>query len=301
MKQSKTYIALIISMVFWGFSFVWSKVALETYSPITIIFFRLIVSSIAILIFAKISKIKLKVSKKDLKLFVLLALFEPFLYFLGETFGLQKVSATTTAVLISIIPIFVPIFVFLIFKEKLRKINFIGSIISFIGILMIVLNNNFKLETSLSGILLISLAVFAAVGYSLAVKKIVEKYTPVLIVLYQNTIAIILFLPLFLYIDLESFINLEPNANSLFAIIELGIFASSIAFILFAYGITKIGVSKASFFTNLIPIFTSIIAFFILSEKLSFIKYLGIFVVVSGLFLSQLQSLNTKEIRIKKK
>jgi len=300
MKHTKTYIALIISMIFWGFSFVWSKVALETYLPITIIFFRLIVSSIAIFIFAKISKINLKIQKKHIKLFVLLAFFEPFLYFLGETFGLQKVSATTTAVLISTIPIFVPIFVFFIFKEKLSKINFIGSIISFIGILIIVLNNNFSLDASLSGILLIALAVFAAVGYSLAVKKIAEIYNPVLIVLYQNTIAILLFLPLFLQFDLKAFMNTSQNINSLLAIIELGIFASSIAFILFAYGIKKIGVSKAGFFTNLIPIFTSIIAFFILDEKLSFIKYLGIFIVVSGLFLSQSPSLKTRKLNAKK-
>jgi len=300
MKHAKTYIALIISMVFWGFSFVWSKVALEIYSPITIIFFRLIVSSIAILIFAKISKINLTIQKKDIKLFILLAFFEPFLYFLGETFGLQKVSATTTAVLISTIPIFVPIFVFFIFKEKLSKRNLIGSIVSFIGILMIILNNNLNLDDSFLGILLILLAVLAAVGYSIVVKNIVEKYNPVLIVLYQNTIAILLFLPLFLHFDLKAFTDIEQNANSLLAIIELGIFASSIAFILFAYGIKKIGVSKAGFFTNLIPIFTSIIAFFILGEQLSFIKYLGIFIVVSGLFLSQLPSVKTKKLSAKK-
>ncbi len=299
MKHTKTYIALIISMLFWGFSFVWSKVALETYSPITIIFFRLIVSSIAILIFAKISKINLTIQKKDIKLFILLAFFEPFLYFLGETFGLQKVSATTTAVLISTIPIFVPIFVFFIFKEKLSKINLIGSIVSFIGILMIVLNNKLNLDASFLGILLISLAVLSSVGYSIVVKNIVEKYNPVLIVLYQNTIAILLFLPLFLHFDLTAFTNIEQNTNSLLAIIELGIFASSIAFILFAYGIKKIGVSKAGFFTNLIPIFTSIIAFFVLDEQLSFMKYLGIFIVVSGLFLSQLPSLKTKKLSTK--
>jgi len=288
MKHQKTYIALTISMILWGFSFVWSKVALETYPPISVVLFRLIVSSVSIYTFVKIARIKFKLKKKDIKMFILLAFFEPFLYFLGETFGLQEVSATTTSVLISTIPIFVPIFVFIIYREKLSKINIIGSLVSFIGILFIVLNNNFELDASVLGISLIFLAVFAAIGYSLVVKQIAERYNPILIVLYQNTFAILLFFPLFLFLDFSTFINIKHNLNSLFAIFELGIFASSIAFILFAYGIKKIGVSKAGFFTNLIPIFTSIIAFFILDEKYSLIKYIGIGIVILGLFLSQL-------------
>lgn len=210
---------------------------------------------------------------------------------------MQKVSATTTAVLISTIPILFTIFVFIIFKEKLSAINIIGSLISFIVILIVILNKNYSFDAPLLGIILIFLAVFAAVDYSIVVKSVVEKYNPVLIVLYQNSIAIILFIPLFFILDFSSFKNIEHNLNSLFAIIELGVFASSIAFILFAYGIKKIGVSKAGFFTNLIPIFTSVIAFFILDEQLSFIKYVGIFIVVSGLFLSQLPSLKIKQVK----
>lgn len=297
MKHKKTYIALTISMILWGFSFVWSKVALETYPPISIVFFRLIVSSISIYTFVKIFRIKFKLKKEDVKMFFLLAFFEPFLYFLGETFGLQEVSATTTSVLISTIPIFVPIFVFIIYKEKLSKINIIGSLVSFIGILFIILNKNFELDASLLGISLIFLAVFAAIGYSLVVKQIAERYNPILIVLYQNTIAIFLFLPIFLFSDFSTFVDIKHNIKSIFAIIELGVFASSIAFILFAYGIKKIGVSKAGFFTNLIPIFTSVIAFFILNEKFSLIKYFGIGIVILGLFLSQL---DTKFYKLKK-
>ncbi len=294
MKNGKVYIALIISMIFWGFSFVWAKVALETYSPISIVLFRLIVSSTAIFIFAKISRIKINILRKDIKLFILLALFEPFLYFLGETFGLQRVSATTASVIISTIPIFVPIFAFILFREKLSFINIIGSIVSFIGVLIIILNKSFSLDASLSGILLMMLAVFAATGYSLVVKNITDRYNPVIIVLFQSSFAILGFLPLFLIFDFNSFLNIKHNFESITAIIELGIFASSIAFILFAYGIRKIGVSKAGFFSNLIPIFTAIIAFFLLNERLSIIKYIGIAVVILGLFLSQLNSVKLR-------
>ena len=288
MSNIKVYIALIISMIFWGFSFIWAKIALETYSPITIVLFRLIVSAVAIFTFVKISKIEIKLHKKDIKLFALLAFFEPFLYFLGETFGLQRVSATTASVIISTIPIFVPIFAFIFFKEKLSIINIIGSIVSFSGVLIIILNKNLTLDASLSGVLLMTLAVIAATGYSLIVRNVTERYNSFIIVMFQSSFAILGFLPLFFIFDFNSFININHNSNSITAIIELGIFASSIAFILFAYGIKKIGVSKAGFFSNLIPIFTATIAFFLLNEQLSIIKYIGIGIVILGLFLSQI-------------
>jgi len=294
MKNRKVYIALIISMIFWGFSFVWAKVALETYSPISVVLFRLIVSSVAIFTFVKISNIKIKLQRKDIKYFILLAFFEPFLYFVGETFGLQRVSATTASVIISTIPIFVPIFAYILYREKLGYINIIGSIISFSGVLIIIFNKNFSLNTSLSGVLLMMLAVSAATGYSLVVKNIAQKYNPIIIVLFQSSIAIFGFLPLFFFFDFNNFVNTEHNSNSIIAIVELGIFASSIAFILFAYGIKKIGISKAGFFSNLIPIFTAIIAFFLLNEQLSIIKYIGIGVVILGLFLSQINSFKIK-------
>ncbi len=295
MKNLKIYFLLVLSMLLWGFSFVWAKIALETYSPFTIVLFRLFIAVSFIYLFSLVAKIKIKIHSKDLPWFLLLAFFEPFLYFLGELFGLQKVSATTASVIISTIPIFVPIFSFFIFKEKLLLINIFGGAFSFVGVLIIVFNKHLQLEASTEGILLMFLAVFAATGYSLVVKKISEKYNAMSIVFFQNVFAIIGFLPLFIIFDLKEFVNINHNINSIISIVELGIFASSIAFILFAQGIKEIGVSKAGFFSNIIPVFTAVVAFFVLDERLSIFKYLGIFIVILGLFLSQMNSLNLKK------
>lgn len=278
-----------MSMVLWSFSFIWSKEALNAYSPFTIILFRLIVSSVFLWSYALISNKINKIEKGDLKYFILLAFFEPFLYFLGETFGLKHVSSTIAAVMISTIPIFIPIFAYYFFKDKLSFLNIIGAIVSLIGVLIIIVNKDFNIDVSIEGILLLSLAVFAAVGYSLIVKSLSNKYRPTTIVTYQSTFAIVGFLPLFLIFDANAILEIGFDYNAIIAIVELGIFASSIAFILYTYGIRGIGVSKAGFFTNIIPIFTAILAYYILDEQLSTIKYVGMLVVVFGLVLSQLK------------
>jgi drug/metabolite transporter (DMT)-like permease len=71
--------------------------------------------------------------------------------------------------------------------------------------------------------------------------------------------------------------------------LQLAIFASSLAFLFFTMTVEKIGVSKANVFSNLIPVFTAVFSFFIIGETFSVQKIAGIFIVIFGVFLSQLK------------
>ena len=73
------------------------------------------------------------------------------------------------------------------------------------------------------------------------------------------------------------------------SILELAIFASSLAFIFFTYGLNHLGITKSNIFINAIPVFTAIFAYFVLDELLNFQKMVGITIVISGLFLSQIK------------
>jgi drug/metabolite transporter (DMT)-like permease len=66
------------------------------------------------------------------------------------------------------------------------------------------------------------------------------------------------------------------------------VFASSGAFVLFAYSVRHLGISRANIFSNLIPVFTAIFAFFIVGDRLTFLNAAGMAVVIAGLFLSQI-------------
>ena len=77
-------------------------------------------------------------------------------------------------------------------------------------------------------------------------------------------------------------------------LLELAIFGSSFAFIFFTFAIQKIGVGKTNAFTNLIPVITAIIAYFVLDEILNVNKITGISLVIGGLFLSQIRTSGLK-------
>ena len=81
-KSWVPYGAALLSMIFWSFSFVWVKVVYEAYGPLTTVLFRLLISSGLLLLFTVASHKLQKIQPGDLKLFVLLAFFEPFLYFM---------------------------------------------------------------------------------------------------------------------------------------------------------------------------------------------------------------------------
>lgn len=285
--KGRPYLALVFSMIFWSFSFVWFKIANRDYDPITIVFIRLAVASLFLSTFLWLTKGYTKIAPSDRKYFLLLAIFEPFLYFLGESFGLTYVSSTVGSVIISTIPVFAVLFAWIFYRERLRYINYAGVILSFIGVMIFITNSSGSIAMSLKGLTLMLLAVGAAVGYNMMLHRLASKYNPIYIVNVQNVIGLILFLPLFLIFDLHKLTSTGIVAESFTSIILLAVFASSGAFALFAYSVRHLGISRANVFSNLIPLFTALFAFLMVGEKITLRNIAGMAVVIAGLFLSQ--------------
>ncbi len=287
-SKVRIYGALVLSMIFWAVSYLWFKIANKTFLPVTIVFLRLFSSVIFLTVYLLLAKGFLKIRKGDFKLFLILALFEPFLYFLGESFGLTFVSATVCSVLISTIPVFATIGAWLIFREKMRPVNYAGIILSFIGVLIFLLNSDGSISYNLKGLALLVLAVMSAVGYNLTLSRLVGKYSPVYIVSVQNLIGALLFLPVFLISDLNSFLHIRFTAEMFWPILALAGFASCGAFILFAYSVAKIGILKANVFTNFIPVFTALFSFILIGERLTFQNISGMMIVIAGILMAQM-------------
>jgi drug/metabolite transporter (DMT)-like permease len=231
-----------------------------------------------------------KIKKKDLKWFFLLTLFEPLLYFLGETFGLKLVSSTLGSVFISTIPLFVPMAAWLVYREKVSILTLAGIIISVIGVLFVIMEKNLSFEASVPGILLIFVAVFTAVGYSMVIRHLANDYSPVTIVTWQNIFGLIAFIPIFYFTEFPDLQWSAYTSEIITNIIILGIFPSSLSYMFFTYAVREIGVNKASVFSNMIPVLTAIFAYFILDESLPFVKIIGIIIVIFALTLSQLDN-----------
>ena len=280
--------AAILSMIFWSFSFVWIKIVYEAYGPLTTVLFRLLISSGLMLVFTILSRKLQKVQPGDLKMFVLLAFFEPFLYFMGESYGLKYVSSTVASVIVATIPLFSPIAAWYFYKEKLSRTNLFGLVITFFGVSLVVLDTSFNFIASPLGVALEFFAVFGAIGYASVLKGISHRYNTFTIITYQNLIGAVFFLPFWLIFEMNDFTQVAFNAKAFWAIIKLAIFASTFAFILFTYSVRNMGINKSNTFINVIPICVAVFAYLILGDQLNFHQMIGIAIVISGLFLAQI-------------
>ena len=137
--------AIICAMLIWAGAGIAVKEALLVFNPLTLIVLRFTLAVILMLVIGllfqsnKIVGLQ-RIEKKDIPLFLLGGLFQPFLYFIFETYTYQSFSSPTIAeALLSTQPVMAPLFAFVLLREKVTRNNIIGILLSTIGMLMLLL------------------------------------------------------------------------------------------------------------------------------------------------------------------
>lgn len=304
-KKLIPYIAIICAMLIWAGAGIAVKEALLVFNPLTLIVLRFSIAVVLMLCVGRIFRgndiVGLqRVEKKDLPLFLFGGLLQPFLYFIFETYTYQSFASPTIAeAMLSTQPILAPIFAWVILREQVTGYNILGIIVSTIGMLLLLLvgSDNFAIGNPW-GIFLAILTVSCSVGYSVVLRRIPSQYSPLTIVFYVQSISLVLFYILWggdLLLNTTQYSSTLLNATqhsstlltSLLSVLYLAVLASVTAFILFCYTVRYIGVTRANIFNNIRPVFTALIMWFFFSEQLPLWKWIGIIVIIIGLFISQ--------------
>ncbi len=282
-------LSLIFAMFIWASSFIALKAAMEDLGPFTVIFLRMIIASLCFVYFIK-SFLKYDFSKKDVKFILLLALFEPCLYFIFESKALQLTSASQAGMITSLMPIITAMAAGYFLKEIITKQLIFGSLIAMCGAIWLSLQGTTSISSPnpLLGNFLELLAMVCGAGYTITARYLSDKYSALFITAIQAFIGAIFFTPLFIY---EYFtIPLNITMNSFLWVLYLGVVVTLAGYGLYNYALTKITASKAAVFVYLIPVFTLILAYFVLNEKLSVLEFIACFVILFGVFLSEVSS-----------
>ena len=267
-KEWLGFIAAMFAAFFWSFSFIWFKLAYLAYRPVTVVILRLAISAVLMLCIAALLKRLQRPTKKDFGLLILMAFFEPFMYFLGESYGLTLISPTVAAVIVATIPLLTPVAAWYFHRENIRWTNLFGMTLSFAGVALVVLNRSFHFDASPLGVVLEFGAVFSAISYSIVLKKLASRYNTLTIIVWQNIIGVILFLPVWLILDFKGFLSTPFNVKAFRAIILLAVFSTTLAFVFFTQSIRQLGINRSNAFIYLIPVFTAVLSFFVLQEEL---------------------------------
>lgn len=289
-KTVGKYPSAIIAIILWGLSFVWTKEIINENVPVfTFLFIRLFTASLILYIFCSLAGKLQKVKRQDIKWLVLMAFFEPFIYFIGESYGMIATnSATISAVIIATIPVFCIISERIFYKIPFTLHKIAGIIITLPGIALVAFEKGNISVDHIYGLVLLFIAVIGATGYGTVVKKVADSYNNYTIATWQFGAGATFFLPLFLFAGgIEGLNGNFFSFKVLYPLLSLAILCSCVAFVLWINAIRGLGITKANIFSTLIPGISALAAAAIGQESITWHRIAGIIIVIAGVALAQ--------------
>lgn len=275
-KRVTTYIALTLSTLFWGLSFIAVKIALTGFTPFAYMFLRFALASIFFLVLMLVRGFP-KLEAGDHKKLFLIGLFEPGLYFIFETFGLTYTTASKASIIIAALPVIVLLLARLFLNEKISGKSVWGVILSMAGIIILILGDpKFSISSAgaVIGDVLIFGAVISAAFYMIIARDLGKRLSPLETTSFQVFYGAILFTPLFLW-NVGAMQWSQVSLQAVGAVVFLAVFATILAYLFNNYALTQVPAAQAAIFVNGIPVVTAIGAWFILGERLTLLQAAG--------------------------
>ncbi|WP_354625589.1 DMT family transporter [Psychromonas sp. MME2] len=278
---------LIIATFLWGSSFVSLKFAISSYDPIFVMFFRMITTFfVCLLLWRWVKRFRYRVG--DWKYLIGMSLAEPCLYFLFEGNALRYTSASQAGVIISCLPMLVAILAYFMLKERLSKAIVIGFTLCIVGSVSLTLlsPHSDNAPNPLLGNLLEFAAMLCAAYYSVSVKYLLTRYSPLSLIAIQGASGTLFFGTLLCFIDFPQHYDIDALLN----IIYLGSVVTLGAYGLYNYALSKTSILKVAAYSNLTLVFSLVLSALLLGEVLNIDQWLSVGVVILGILISQLHN-----------
>lgn len=277
-------LCLLIATFLWGSSFIALKYAINLYDPALVIFLRMLTTLVVCIILWKFVK-RFTYQKGDWKYLLGMSLAEPCLYFLFEGYALEYTSAGQAGVIVSCLPLIIAVLAYFLLKERLSKTIIIGFTLCISGsiALTFVSPDTSSAPNPLLGNSLEFLAMICAAFYTISVKYLSSRYSPMSLIALQGVSGSLFFGPFLFFIPMPDSMSLTGIGSILY----LGIFVTLGGYGLYNYAISKVSVLTAAAYSNLIPVFTLLLAGVLLNESLTLWQWLAIAVVFVGVVTSQ--------------
>tara|TARA_Y100000768_G_scaffold376511_1_gene348656 strand:- start:175 stop:1056 length:882 start_codon:yes stop_codon:yes gene_type:complete len=283
---------LILLSAIWGGAFTLNKIALNSYTPEVIVAGRLITGSIFLILLVYFIYKRFTINLSQLNYFLFMSLVGIVIPFIAIINGQRNIDSAMAGILMATMPISTIILShFFLADEKMNQKKFIGFIISFFGVFILIyredlfLNNSISLtlESQLLVILGSTLYSFAAIyGKKYKITDPVSAST-----------GTILFATFFMTIYLLFVDESKPDISILLTninILLLGILCTSLATIIYFQILQTAGASFLSIMNFLIPLWAILFGIIVLNDDFSWNYIFGLFVILFGIKLANSSS-----------
>lgn len=281
-QTMKYYLSAILGMLMWSSSFIATKIAYQSVSPILLCVIRFAIASVIMMIMRLMQKKRTRIPLRDQRNIILSAAAGISVYYVLENIALQYTTASAASLIEAAYPIITVLIGVWIYHEKTSKRMLAGIFISIIGVLIL---SGFSASegSGLKGDILLLMDGALWGFYNFLVQRIPKEYDNFSVSYYQMLWGTVMFLPM-LFLEKPVFTNI--TSETIIAILYLSTGCSVAAFLLYNYGLSGISASSASAIMNLMPLFGVLLSFLILHETISLTQILGGILIMLGVYIS---------------
>ena len=283
-------LCLLIATFLWGSSFVALKYTINSYDPVFVMFMRMLTTLIISLFLWRWVK-RFDYHRGDWKYLLTMSLAESCLYFLFEGYALRYTSASQAGVLVSSLPLIVAFLAFYLLKERLSRAILVGFTLCIGGGLLLTYVSPSSEDASnpVLGNSLEFLAMICAAYYSVSLKRLSLRYSPLSLIALQGVSGTLFFAPFLFFTGLPE----VHNNHALLSILYLGSVVTLGGYGCYNYALTKVSVLTAAAYSNLIPVFSLLLSAILLGEVLNNQQWISILIIFLGVVVSQLHKSNS--------
>ena len=285
------HLALVTAMLVWSSTFVTLKIALSAFSPMETIAGRMLTASIACLPLLP-AILRCMRDAHTRRIMLLSAIFTPCLYFLCESNALLFTSSAQAGMVMALQPVAVAVGAFLFLKESLPARAWAGFVLAVSGALWLSFESiaTESAPQPLLGNGLELLAVLSSAGYTLCVRHLSDKVSPLLQTGAMAFAGAIFFVFMsFIPMGAEPVVldGDIPSWLPIVCVVYMGIVPTFGGFGLYSYGVSRLPAARAAAYTNCIPVMTLLMGVFILGDRITFSQYAAAALILIGVCLSQ--------------
>ncbi len=281
-------IAALVPNIIFGFSFLFSKTALQYAHPLIILSVRFTVAFLCLNILWLLRIIKLDFKHKKKGKLLLMAVCQPLLYFIFELYGINSTSSGVSGVIISLVPIAVIIISAAFLREKPTIRQIVFSLLSLSGLVFLSITSNNQNNNSFIGIVLLLAAVLCAAVFNILSRSESDKFTPVERTYMMFLVGAVGFNIISLSVLCKNYItelcSAAVSGGFWLSIGYLAIFSSVAAFLIYNFATTKISAIRAASYSNVITVVSVFAGVVILKESLSLLQLIFCILIIVGVY-----------------
>lgn len=280
---------MLAAVVLWAVNFSLVKVALKEMSPLGFNGIRLVFASAILALFLAFRRETFRVSRPDLLKLVFLGILGNTAYQLLFIKGIHLTSASNTAIIIAITPLFIALLSTVLKHERLNWAAWAGILICFAGFCLVI-SRSFKglklSEAGVKGDLMILIGTVCWAAYTVFSRPLLYKISALKLTAVTLSAGTAFFLPFSLR-DIVQLPYAEISLKVWLSLAFSGFFALAVCYVIWYGSVQRVGNSRTAIYDNLIPVLTVIFAALLLGEKISLMQGMGMLVILGGVYLTR--------------